>query len=382
MPKPLEVKQLLASHKFRVLVSDLRLENLQVTTINPIIGSKWFVITDKPDYASKYSVLPVYSGSMPKIFAEIVPDFIKVFPEEINVIDLGCGSGILGLAFAREKKTRRVFALDVNSRALKITFLNFLLNGVDKKLKLMKKSYFKLPSSLLKKKFDVLLSNPPFNPEIPGIPWAIHSSGGNITGTLHFEKQLAYLNRLVKKTGMAFFYMLSLTHDKNGNNPFLLKVLNRLKKLGTLKHKRVFLVKLQKNCYLLKDYEKELLKLHKGKETLFAVTRLIKNLRKMKFKGFNRYAILVIDSECEGGSKILSAFLNAISSYRNGVRVNASTGFVKKSFGREITLLIPRESIAASARIKNTHHIKEVDITMPLEKETFHALYSIWSYAK
>ena len=213
--------------KLEALLISLGKSNLQQTIIEPYKQKKWTIITDKQEYRKKDNVLPVYPGSMPKIFAEIAPELVRAFSSEnMIVVDPGCGSGILGLSLAKEKKVKFAYEIDINSRALKMTQLNFLIQKVENKLKLIEKSYFEMNKNKeLINNVDILISNPPFNPELPSLPWAIHSGGGNVTGTLHFEKQVEQLDRLLKDNGIAVFYMLSLTHDSAGNHPYLVDIL-------------------------------------------------------------------------------------------------------------------------------------------------------------
>ncbi len=360
--------------KAKNLLNSLGKLNLQSTIINPYRKKKWFIITDKHEYRKKNNVLPVYSGSMPKILAEIAPELVKAFSNEnLVVVDPGCGSGILGLSFAKEKKVKVAYEIDINSRALTMTELNFLIQGVENKLKLIKRSYFEMEKiKELKNNINILISNPPFNPELPGLPWTIHSGGGNITGTLHFEKQIKQLDRLLKDEGVAIFYMLSPVYDTKGNNPYLVEILRRKKAKNKLKNKEVYLIRLQKESYPLGKYKKELEEVHKNKKTFSIAINLVKKIKKEGFKGFNRYALLILNKNDSNKRKKLNKFLNLVGYYEKGFKKKQKAKYEKIVKEKEnLSLLIP------------TKRGKEIDITTPFpRKETFKILYTYWSYAR
>ena len=86
-----------------------------------------------------------------------VLEFIKQnFEENISIIDLGCGSGVIGLTLAKELLNSKVTCLDINEDALKLTKQNAKLLGVNvitKKGDMLDNIY---------EKFDVIVSNPPY----------------------------------------------------------------------------------------------------------------------------------------------------------------------------------------------------------------------------
>jgi len=73
-----------------------------------------------------------------------------------DVLDLGCGNGIVGIAVAKAELSAKVLLTDINERAVKATKLNIKLNHADnataKKSDGLKK---------LNNLFDTILFNPP-----------------------------------------------------------------------------------------------------------------------------------------------------------------------------------------------------------------------------
>ena len=76
-------------------------------------------------------------------------------PSGARVLDLGCGSGAIGLAAA--KRGCSVVAVDINPSAVRCTRANALLNGVD--LDVRQGDLF---APLAEERFDVVLFNPPY----------------------------------------------------------------------------------------------------------------------------------------------------------------------------------------------------------------------------
>lgn len=77
-----------------------------------------------------------------------------------NVLDLGCGYGIIGIAIKKSNANINVMMCDVNERAVRLARENCTQNNVD--IKVLKSDIFSNPE-LHEKKFDVILTNPPFS---------------------------------------------------------------------------------------------------------------------------------------------------------------------------------------------------------------------------
>lgn len=73
-----------------------------------------------------------------------------------KVLDMGCGSGIIGVVAALKKAN--VMAVDINIEAVKCTLQNFEQNGISAEVK-QSDIFNELDSS---KKFDIILFNPPY----------------------------------------------------------------------------------------------------------------------------------------------------------------------------------------------------------------------------
>ena len=89
----------------------------------------------------------------------------------LNVADLGCGSGAIGLSIAREIQNVSVWCTDMSEEAISVTRANLAgLGMAGQRVSICRGSWFEaLPEEMLGK-FDIIISNPPYigdNEELP-----------------------------------------------------------------------------------------------------------------------------------------------------------------------------------------------------------------------
>lgn len=78
--------------------------------------------------------------------------------KDLRIADLGCGSGCIAIALAKQLKSSKVFAFDISDEALKQTEINAQHNEVA--IEIIKADMGKeLP---LNEQFDIIVSNPPY----------------------------------------------------------------------------------------------------------------------------------------------------------------------------------------------------------------------------
>ena len=81
--------------------------------------------------------------------------------EEINILDIGCGSGNISIALAVKISNCKVFGTDISKDALKISMENADANGVTSKTEFYRKDIITDDLSDLPK-MDIIVSNPPY----------------------------------------------------------------------------------------------------------------------------------------------------------------------------------------------------------------------------
>lgn len=92
---------------------------------------------------------------------ELVENTIKLideyFTEPVDIIDLGTGSGVIGLTLEKKVSTKTVDLIDIDKKALEVTHKNCeLLNS---KANIIESDFF---DNIGTKKYDVIISNPPY----------------------------------------------------------------------------------------------------------------------------------------------------------------------------------------------------------------------------
>lgn len=87
----------------------------------------------------------------------VLEDFKKL-NQKLRLIDMGTGSGCIGIALAKAQPLFSVFALDRDADILDLTAENAQLNGVQ--IKCIEQDMIQMDT--LKLKIDVIVSNPPY----------------------------------------------------------------------------------------------------------------------------------------------------------------------------------------------------------------------------
>ena len=101
---------------------------------------------------------------------ELVENTIKYvneyFTDPVDIIDLGTGSGVIGLTLENKLSTNSVDLIDISKEALEVTHKN--CGNLNSKANLIQSDFFEN----VNKKYDVIISNPPYiktNEEIEDI---------------------------------------------------------------------------------------------------------------------------------------------------------------------------------------------------------------------
>lgn len=80
----------------------------------------------------------------------------KYFTEPVDIIDLGTGSGVIGLTLEKKVSTKSVDLIDLSKEALEVTHIN--CEKLSSKANIIESDMF----SSVEKKYDVIISNPPY----------------------------------------------------------------------------------------------------------------------------------------------------------------------------------------------------------------------------
>ena len=176
--------------------------------IDKIIGKKWFY---KLEFETSKDVLS------PRADTEIlIEEAISLFDisKNINILELGTGSGCIVISLLNEYKNALALGIDISEKALLTTKRNAEKNFVSQRLELLNKSWFDddiLTS--INKKFDIIVSNPPYIPtddiqeldnEVKNFDPIIALDGGS-DGLRDYKKICALAKDLLKDDGYLVF---------------------------------------------------------------------------------------------------------------------------------------------------------------------------------
>lgn len=131
-------------------------------------------------------------------------EYIKDKP--LNVLDMCCGTGCIGISTAHLCKNANVTCVDISPSAIELTIENAKLNKVDIKI---------IQSDLFEKitdKFDVLISNPPYieSAEMEKLPAQVQfepklALDGRQDGIYFYKKIVEESKDYLNKTNQIFF---------------------------------------------------------------------------------------------------------------------------------------------------------------------------------
>ena len=80
----------------------------------------------------------------------------QFFTDPVDIIDLGCGSGVIGLTLEKKVSTNSVDLIDISKDALEVTHKN--CGNLNSKANLIQNDMLEN----ITKKYDVIISNPPY----------------------------------------------------------------------------------------------------------------------------------------------------------------------------------------------------------------------------
>ena len=118
-------------------------------------------ITKKVSFYSENFFID-YGALIPRPETELLIDevvsTIGNLDADINIMEVGVGSGVISIILAKKLKNANIFAVDISDDALKIAQKNIALFGMQDRIKLCKSSLL----DGMPKNIDYVVSNPPY----------------------------------------------------------------------------------------------------------------------------------------------------------------------------------------------------------------------------
>ena len=166
-------------------------------------------LTKKKDFW-KYEFLIDKNVLIPRPDTEVlVEQILKLTKNKasMRILEIGVGSGCIILSILKEKKKFFGTGIDISSKSLKISEINSLKLGVNRRLKLFKSNIDNFKSG----KYDLIISNPPYikknflkclEKDISFEP--VEALDGGIDGLSETRKIIIKSSELIKKKGYLF----------------------------------------------------------------------------------------------------------------------------------------------------------------------------------
>lgn len=137
---------------------------------------------------------------------ELVDNILLLIQEkpELNIIDLGTGSGCIGLTIKKELPKHQLTLTDISEDALQLVNKNMQALNID--VTTIKSDWFKNVQGI----FDVIVSNPPYIPDDEEVGDTVHNEPevalyGGQQGLNHYENILKNIHPYMhEKTLIAF----------------------------------------------------------------------------------------------------------------------------------------------------------------------------------
>jgi HemK-related putative methylase len=145
------------------------------------------------------------------------------------VLDLCTGCGILGISASQ--KAEYVLGTDINQRCIEFAKFNAKLNGVDHKVDFYCGDLFEPVKGL---KFDLIVTNPPFETVPENFEYYLHSNGGK-NGTKIIEQILDNIRDYMYPDGK--FQMICWLSEKN------VSLLNKIRNIFEAKDVKIKFIK-------------------------------------------------------------------------------------------------------------------------------------------
>ena len=92
----------------------------------------------------------------------LLTDFAKNIKENLKVIDLGTGTGIIPILMSGKTKNNNFVGIEIQSDVAEMASRSVKLNGLEDKIEILNMNILDLKDKYRNKSFDVVITNPPY----------------------------------------------------------------------------------------------------------------------------------------------------------------------------------------------------------------------------
>ena len=103
------------------------------------------------------------------IDAVLLSDFAKDIRNNSKVLDLGTGTGILGILLCGKTKLSKIYGIDIQEDVCNMASRSIKLNNLQDKFEIINKNIKDLKNVFEEDSFDAIVSNPPYKKDNSGL---------------------------------------------------------------------------------------------------------------------------------------------------------------------------------------------------------------------
>lgn len=103
------------------------------------------------------------------IDAVLLSDFAKEIPTNSKVLDLGTGTGILGILLCVKTKLSKIYGIDIQEDVCNMASRSIKLNNLQDKFEIINKDIKDLEDVFEENTFNAIVSNPPYKKDNSGL---------------------------------------------------------------------------------------------------------------------------------------------------------------------------------------------------------------------
>ena len=99
----------------------------------------------------------------------LLSDFAKEIPSNSEVLDLGTGTGILGILLCSKTELSKIYGIDIQEDVCNMASRSIKLNNLEDKFEIINKNIKDLKDIFGANTFDAIVSNPPYKKDNSGL---------------------------------------------------------------------------------------------------------------------------------------------------------------------------------------------------------------------
>lgn len=109
------------------------------------------------------------SGFCYGIDSVLLSDFAKEIPSNSTVLDLGTGTGILGILLCGKTNLSKVYGIEIQEDVCEMAKRSIILNHLENRFEIINQNVKDLKDVFAENTFDAIVSNPPYKKENSGL---------------------------------------------------------------------------------------------------------------------------------------------------------------------------------------------------------------------